>query len=47
MPELSTLCQKGHIEVGHKRQSAPIKLFYEVHGSGPEKVLLIMGKDIT
>lgn len=43
MPDLSTLSKKGHIEVGHKRQSSPTKLYYELHGSGPERVLLIMG----
>jgi hypothetical protein len=39
-----TLREKGHVEVGHNRQSEPIKLYYEMHGNGPEKVVLIMGK---
>lgn len=44
MKHLSTLREKGHVEVGHQRQSSPIKIYYEMHGNGPEKVLLVMGK---
>lgn len=44
MSDLSTLSKKGHVEVGHKRQSTPIKIYYELHGNGPERVLLVMGK---
>jgi hypothetical protein len=44
MKYLSTLREKGHVQVGHQRQSAPIKLYYEMHGTGPERVLLVMGK---
>ncbi|GAN07324.1 alpha/beta-hydrolase [Mucor ambiguus] len=43
MKQLTTLREKGHVEVGHSRQSAPIRLYYEMHGSGPEHVLLVMG----
>lgn len=43
MKHPTTLREKGHVEVGHSRQSAPIKLYYEMHGSGPEHVLLVMG----
>ncbi|KAG2199157.1 hypothetical protein INT47_009896 [Mucor saturninus] len=43
MADLSTLSKKGHVEVGHKRQSTPIKIYYELHGNGPERVLLVMG----
>lgn len=44
MKHLSTLREKGHVEVGLQRQSSPIKIYYEMHGNGPEKVLLVMGK---
>lgn len=44
MTDLSTLSKKGHVEVGHKRQSTPTKIYYELHGNGPERVLLVMGK---
>ncbi|KAI9482711.1 MAG: Alpha/Beta hydrolase protein, partial [Benjaminiella poitrasii] len=43
MKHLSTLREQGHVEVGHLRQSKPIKLYYEMHGNGPERVLLVMG----
>ncbi|KAI9249605.1 Alpha/Beta hydrolase protein [Helicostylum pulchrum] len=43
MKHLSTLREKGHVEVGLQRQSSPIKIYYEMHGNGPEKVLLVMG----
>jgi hypothetical protein len=44
MQHLSTLRENGHVEVGHSRKGDPIKLYYEIHGSGPEHVLLVMGK---
>ena len=36
--------EKGHIEVGRTRdKKVPVKLYYEKTGSGPKKLLLIMG----
>ncbi|CAO3612237.1 unnamed protein product [Cunninghamella blakesleeana] len=35
--------ETGHIEVGHKRQSNPIKIYYEKYGNGPKRALLVMG----
>lgn len=43
MKHLSTLNQKGHVEVAHTREYSPVKLYYEMHGNGPQKVLLVMG----
>lgn len=43
MKNLSTLNNKGHVEVAHNRESAPVKLYYEMHGNGAQKVLLVMG----
>ncbi|KAI7906189.1 Alpha/Beta hydrolase protein [Cokeromyces recurvatus] len=43
MKHLSTLREKGYVQVGHQRQRKPIKLYYEMHGNGPERVLLVMG----
>ncbi|CEP06822.1 hypothetical protein [Parasitella parasitica] len=43
MKHLSTLREKGHVQVGYNRQSAPIKLYFEMHGNGPEHVLFVMG----
>ncbi|KAI8971755.1 Alpha/Beta hydrolase protein [Mycotypha africana] len=40
---LSTLSENGHIEVGQGRDNPLIKIYYELHGNGPEKVCLIMG----
>lgn len=39
-----TLQKKGHIQVGKKREAIPVNLYYEIHGSGQEKVVLVMGK---
>ncbi|KAI8391024.1 Alpha/Beta hydrolase protein [Radiomyces spectabilis] len=39
----TTLRDKGYVEVASQREAAPVKLYYERHGDGPEKVLLIMG----
>ncbi|KAI8985282.1 Alpha/Beta hydrolase protein [Pilobolus umbonatus] len=39
----ATLQHSGRVEVGHGRETKPIKLYYEMHGTGPEKVLLVMG----
>lgn len=47
MKHLPTLRQKGHVAVGHSRQAAPIKLYYEMHGNGPERVILVMGMSIS
>lgn len=43
MKHLTTLQEKGHVKISHQRQSTPINLYYEVHGTGPEGVLLVMG----
>lgn len=39
-----TLTQKGHAEVGQSRESKPVKIYYEIHGNGPQLVMLVMGK---
>ncbi|CAO3685723.1 unnamed protein product [Rhizopus microsporus] len=39
----ATLTQKGHAEVGHSRESKPVKIYYEIHGNGPQLVMLVMG----
>jgi len=39
----ATLQHSGHVEVGHGREAKPIRLFYEMHGTGHERVLLVMG----
>ncbi|KAI8077380.1 Alpha/Beta hydrolase protein [Gilbertella persicaria] len=43
MNHLSTLQEAGHVEVGHQRQFKPIKIYYEMHGNGPKRVMLVMG----
>jgi hypothetical protein len=40
----STLKEQGHVPVGKGRDAEPVNLYYEIHGSGSEKVLLVMGK---
>lgn len=40
----STLKEQGHVSVGKGRDAEPVNLYYEIHGSGAEKVLLVMGK---
>lgn len=40
---LSIMTQTGRFVVGNKR-TAPASLYYEIHGNGPEKVCLVMGK---
>ncbi|KAI9250554.1 Alpha/Beta hydrolase protein [Phascolomyces articulosus] len=40
----STLVEKGHVDVAKNgRESKPVNIYYEKHGYGPEKVLLVMG----
>ncbi|KAI8338596.1 Alpha/Beta hydrolase protein [Chlamydoabsidia padenii] len=41
--ENPTLKEQGHVTVGKGRDAEPINLYYEIHGSGPEKVMLVMG----
>lgn len=38
-----TLQKKGYIDVAENRESKPVNIYYEMHGTGPEKVLLVMG----
>lgn len=42
--QISTLKEQGHVPVGKGRDAEPVNLYYEIHGSGAEKVLLVMGK---
>ena len=42
---LSTVRETGHVTVSEKRADPAFKLYYELHGDGPEKVLLIMGME--
>lgn len=40
---LSTLKENGYIEVAKERENPPVKIYYELHGDGPQHVVLIMG----
>lgn len=40
---LSTMKENGYIEVAKGRESSPFKIYYELHGDGPQHVVLIMG----
>jgi pimeloyl-ACP methyl ester carboxylesterase len=40
---LSTVRETGFLEVAKKREDEPVKIYYELHGEGPEKVVLVMG----
>ncbi|ORX44946.1 alpha/beta-hydrolase [Hesseltinella vesiculosa] len=37
------LLEHGFVPVANDRELAPVNLYYEIHGSGPEKVLMVMG----
>ena len=41
---LSSMKSNGYIEVAKTRQDPPVKIYYELHGDGPQHVVLIMGK---
>ncbi|ORZ11222.1 Alpha/Beta hydrolase protein [Absidia repens] len=41
--EHSTMTEQGYVPVGQGRDATPVNLYYEIHGSGIEKVLLVMG----
>lgn len=41
---LSTVTETGYATVAVEKESPGVKLYYELHGNGPEHVLLIMGK---
>jgi hypothetical protein len=45
MPELTWPypCQQGFAPVAQARSSAPVNIYYELHGDGPRRILLIMG----
>ncbi|KAI8341623.1 Alpha/Beta hydrolase protein [Choanephora cucurbitarum] len=40
---LSSMKSNGYIEVAKGRQDPPVKIYYELHGDGPQHVVLIMG----
>ncbi|KAL7311799.1 hypothetical protein PS15m_009518 [Mucor circinelloides] len=40
---LSTLKENGYIQVAKGRENPPVKIYYELHGDGPQHVVLIMG----
>lgn len=40
---IASLRQKGHINVNRDKQAEPVNLYYELHGDGPEKVVMVMG----
>ncbi|CAO3642926.1 unnamed protein product [Cunninghamella echinulata] len=42
-PQYKYPFETGLIEVGHKRQSKPTKIYYEKFGNGPKRALLVMG----
>lgn len=39
----STQREHGYVEVAKERERSPVKIYYELHGDGPEHVVLIMG----
>jgi hypothetical protein len=40
---LSTMKENGYVTVAKDREDPAVKLYYELHGDGPEHVVLIMG----
>lgn len=42
---LSTQRERGYVEVAKGREDPAVKIYYELHGNGPEHVVLIMGLD--
>ncbi|RUS32510.1 Alpha/Beta hydrolase protein [Jimgerdemannia flammicorona] len=49
MPDISVSYpfQQGTVEVAKDRAKKPIKLYYELHGAGKKRVVLIMGLNTT
>ncbi|CAM0139994.1 hypothetical protein VKS41_007336 [Umbelopsis sp. WA50703] len=49
MPELTWPypCQQGFAPVAQARSSAPVNIYYELHGDGRRRILLIMGLNTT
>lgn len=41
---LSTVTESGYAIVAKEREAPGVKIYYELHGNGPENVVLIMGK---
>ncbi|KAG1436102.1 hypothetical protein G6F56_013706 [Rhizopus delemar] len=40
---LSTQRERGFVPVAKEREKTPVNIYYELHGDGPEHVVLIMG----
>jgi hypothetical protein len=36
--------ETGYVTVAKGREDPPVKIYYELHGNGPQHVVLIMGK---
>ncbi|CAG8605627.1 10540_t:CDS:10 [Dentiscutata heterogama] len=50
MTSPATLIEKGHAEVGGKHRTdktESLKIYYEIHGNGPNKLFFIMGLNTT
>lgn len=43
---LTTVTSSGYAAVAKERETPAVNLYYELHGNGPEHVILIMGKTI-
>lgn len=41
---LDTIKETGYVTVAKGREDPAVKIYYELHGDGPEHVVLIMGK---
>lgn len=44
---LSTVTDSGYVTVAKEREPPGFNLYYELHGNGPEHVVLIMGKTLA
>ncbi|KAI8068642.1 Alpha/Beta hydrolase protein [Gongronella butleri] len=42
-PLSASLQEQGFVPVGKDREPVPVNLYYEIHGTGAEKVILVMG----